>query len=377
MLPADAQSDLDLCSIHHWFPHLRATSIRTTLIPLDAAFTKYLTTDGVFVPDAGDADDDASSDGHDDSAWDESDDAEAEATHERFPALEEAITAAITKHGGACFPKLNWSAPSDAAWVLGGSLKCASARDVLLLLKSSDRIAHDLCEARRGAYGGPIDESTSFPWTLALRSWCNLRPSSEFRCFGVAHGAVLVAACQRDRFSHYPFLEAARSAALEQLTQFATRAFGGGGSAVLPVRVVWDAYIDANDKVHLIDVAPFEAATDPLLFEWDELTRLADLAEACLAGAADAVELLLEPASAAGDRVVLTLHAIQPTAATGATPLPAELRLTPEYGVAPSAQMYYGWPQELREVGGSDIGTLLEAARAASLHATASKAQGG
>ena len=29
------------------------------------------------------------------------------------------------------------------------TLRCTSPRDVLLLLKSSDRVAHDLCDARR------------------------------------------------------------------------------------------------------------------------------------------------------------------------------------------------------------------------------------
>ena len=39
--------------------------------------------------------------------------------------------------------------------------------------------------------------------------------------------------------------------------------------------------------------------------------------------------------------------------------------LLPAHGVAPSAQMYYGWPQELREAGGSDVAALVDAARQA------------
>ena len=140
----DASAAVERCSIHRWYPHLKAKSIRTTLITLDAAVVRYLIADGVYVPDIGDGDADASGgDADDNEQWDDDEDAEAADGNERFPELESAITAAIEKHGGACFPKLNWSAPSDAAWVLGGSLKCTSARDVLLLLKSSDRIAHD------------------------------------------------------------------------------------------------------------------------------------------------------------------------------------------------------------------------------------------
>ncbi|GFH20173.1 uncharacterized protein HaLaN_17253 [Haematococcus lacustris] len=42
-------------------------------------------------------------------------------------------------------PKLNWSCPSDATWVNPlSSLACDNAEQVVLMLKSSDRVAHDL-----------------------------------------------------------------------------------------------------------------------------------------------------------------------------------------------------------------------------------------
>ncbi len=61
-----------------------------------------------------------------------------------FPALEAALGEAIAALGGAVVPKLNWSVPRDATWVNGGSLKCETVGDVLLLLKSSDFVLHDL-----------------------------------------------------------------------------------------------------------------------------------------------------------------------------------------------------------------------------------------
>lgn len=71
--------------------------------------------------------------------------AEAEAAEdESFPELEAALTAAIEALGGAVCPKLNWSVPRDAMWVNGGTLRCETAGDVMLLLKSSDFVQHDL-----------------------------------------------------------------------------------------------------------------------------------------------------------------------------------------------------------------------------------------
>jgi hypothetical protein len=135
-----AKTDLALCAISNWYPALHHVSIRTTLLPLDDAFVRYLLADGCFVPaDEGCTDrpsgSDAPDDGwSDDERWSD-DECDSSAPVPRFPELESAIVAAIRKHGGAVMPKLNWSAPKDAAWVLGGSLKCTSPRDVLLLLK--------------------------------------------------------------------------------------------------------------------------------------------------------------------------------------------------------------------------------------------------
>lgn len=395
---------LECCSIDRWYDALRADTIRTVIIPLPAGFVEYLLSDGVVLPD-----DDADAEGFSGSDEDASDGSGEVAP--RFPEVEAAITSAIRRCGGACFPKLNWSAPSDAAWVLGGSLKCVNLRDVLLLLKSSDRVAHDLCydrqahETSNAAGAMSTSTSSSFRWVLALRRWCNLRPAGEFRCFGSAHGAVLLAACQRDRFTHYPFLETSKARVLVLLQQFArARTLG---RATLPARIVWDVYVDAEEKVHLVDVSPWEEATDPLLFEWDELNAAAARVDTNGDGSAEApsqltsqqaftsafgvvppdVHVRAKLVAASSSTVCIVLHAGRPqSSSTGngrdgghhasimrSSPLTSrggctascELRLVPKHGVAPSAQIYYGWPEEIRTASSGDVGSLLDAARAA------------
>lgn len=217
-------SSLERCSFDKWYPALRKVSIKSVVLPLSHDFVAHLLADGIFV-DNNSEDSDDGDQGEDD--W------SAAASRPRFPELEQNITDAIEELGGTVFPKLNWSAPKDAAWLLGGNLKCVSAQDVVTLLQSSDHVAHDLCEARRAcALPSPQNDASdsgdaaayawrNHSWVLVLRKWSNLRTSNEFRCFSV--GGRLIAASQRDRYGHYEFLAPMRGELLARLANFSER----------------------------------------------------------------------------------------------------------------------------------------------------------
>lgn len=104
----------------------------------------------------------------------------------------------------------------DAVFMtLTQSLACRNPDEVLLLLKSSDRVAHDICHALEGDTDGALagagaatagaagDGSTSsggghagaaagagVRHVMALRRWHDLRPEREFRCFVRGHQLV-------------------------------------------------------------------------------------------------------------------------------------------------------------------------------------------
>lgn len=65
------------------------------------------------------------------------------------------------------------------------------AVQVLLLLKSSDRIAHDICHAYDACAGAA--RQPPMRHVLALRKWIALKSDREFRCF--VWGQDLVGAC--------------------------------------------------------------------------------------------------------------------------------------------------------------------------------------
>lgn len=133
--------------------------------------------------------DDDSSDNHDGDDDDEEDDDDTPTF--AFPDLDAQIRTCIQSYGGV-FPKLNFSSPRDAAWMLPASspLKCTTPADVYLLLKSSDFIAHDLSPAL--VFAGCPDSPAASTYTLELilRKWYPVDRSRELRCF-VRHSRLL------------------------------------------------------------------------------------------------------------------------------------------------------------------------------------------
>mmetsp|Transcript_17972 Transcript_17972/g.35043 ORF Transcript_17972/g.35043 Transcript_17972/m.35043 type:complete len:413 (-) Transcript_17972:217-1455(-) len=372
-------SDLEACSISRWYPQLRHASIRTQLLPLSPLVLGFLRSDSsLCLPDVfGDESGDGSDvDSVEESADDEAGSSLTAAEHEALASLCTSIMSAISKLGGEVFVKLNWSAPTDAAWVLGGSLKCTSAHDVMLLLKSSDRTAHDLCEAHKLCAPTSSSEtsnpSPAHSWVLAVRKWSNLLPSGEFRCFRGSTGELL-AACQRDRSSHFPFLADQKESVLQLLRDFQRLNL----SDVAPTKLVWDAYIDQQRRVYLIDLAPFHESTDPILFGWEWLHEADAAARRRRAGHQPHTHPHTHAhtnghthaQSQAHTHAHIHAHtdAAQPpdTSSTAPTPPHAVLRLVEEGGLAPSARVYHGWPEELRQLQIEDLPALVATAKAA------------
>jgi hypothetical protein len=172
------------CQIHEWYPAFRRHTIPTVIVPLPAAFLRYLSGQHAYPGPDADSDDEPppfllpavvsgrqpfaplhahlrdpvsqldrlSSDLFFGSGGDDDDVYDPDADHPfrpAFPELEAAVDAAIAELGGAALPKLNWSAPKDATFMSAdATIRCACFSEVALLLRSSDCVAHDLASAR-------------------------------------------------------------------------------------------------------------------------------------------------------------------------------------------------------------------------------------
>ncbi|KAF8558299.1 D123-domain-containing protein [Imleria badia] len=245
-------------------------SIRSTIIkPLDQSFKSYLESDGVFIPE-GSEDVVAESTLSDEDESESSDVSEPEGQRFSFPELDAEIRAAIDKYQ-AVFPKLNFSSPKDAAWVLPMSspLKCTSPADVYLLLKSSDFVTHDL-DIERVFEGCTDGDQPSYNLELVLRKWYPVDRSREVRCF--VRNDTLLGITQRD-MNFYDYM-------IDPVTQTKIKS---------TVCCLWEENIRPNwtltqpdyifdllltrdlSRAHLLDFNPYAPRTDPLLFSYQEL----------------------------------------------------------------------------------------------------------
>lgn len=346
------RSALLSCRFSAWYPAFRKVSPKATVLDVTSIqpdFFDWLEEDGLILPrgsgagvvggeeddlqeDAtrggsngdGDDEDDEDDDGSDDSASEASSDSAPPPPSSRdFSILDDKIRAIIEKYDGEVFPKLDWSAPRDAAWILPEqTLKCTTPADVYLLLKSSDFIAKDLTQldeikegdARRGQGSGEDDgdddefnasgmasltlDTSSTPSTsqgdaalatptalnLIIKRHFNLNPSHEFRCF--VRAGHFIAVTQRDA-TYYPFLQDANTQRdiQKRLLNF-WHANLKGRFAVEDY--VWDAYFTRDrSRVFLMDVNPYIPRTDALLWDWDELERKARRSWRRASGAVD------------------------------------------------------------------------------------------
>lgn len=281
------EEELRRCQIHEWYPNFKPYSIQSLFHPLPDSFVRYVLGKPTSPADGNsdEDDDDAAApppfllpksiSGRDPlprsngslldpvsslSLFDSESDDDGEdndgVSQPSFPELESNVEGSITTLGGAVFPKLNWSAPKDAAWIsTDGTLRCTSFAEIVLLLKSSDSVAHDLTHSALSSF------------VLALRKFYpSLRPEMEFRCF--VHRKQLVAISQREVTSFYPILLDRRHEIQPLIEEFFYKVVKPRFASE---DYTFDVYVTGDGKVKVLDFNPWGAFTLPLLFSWEEL----------------------------------------------------------------------------------------------------------
>ncbi|KAF9046324.1 D123-domain-containing protein [Panaeolus papilionaceus] len=262
-----------------WYPLFEKHTIRSTIIrPLSSEFQDYLNADGIFVPQ-GSENAPAITELSDDEGDEDDEDGEETKTY-TFPELDSQIRSAVQEYD-AVFPKLNFSSPKDASWLLPASspLKCTSPADVYMLLKSSDFITHDLdpsnvfegCDA---VSSGNDSQKPKYNLELVLRKWYPVDRARELRCF--VRNDVLIGITQRDN-NYYEFWNDSNT---QKKVVQSVKSFWE--STIKPrwhsePNYVFDFLLTRDlSRGHILDFNPYAPKTDSLLFTYPELQEIAD-----------------------------------------------------------------------------------------------------
>lgn len=308
IVPSPTVAALERCKTSAWMQAFKALAFRSIEVAVPEEFIRYALADGVVatesnraMPQREEVDAfDAAEDLEKFTLGDGDEDEEAEATAASFPAFERDVSAAIEALGGECAPKFTWSAPKDAVWVsAGNTMKCRNVDEVILLLKASDSVAHDLtdaygacCDYEENAIANESEEERAIRENpspvLTLREWFDLNPSMEFRCF--VRKGLFIAISQRHVNDFFEFLV---DDAVRKSIEFALETF-------------WHAHVESSDwhaemqdyvfdvyvtpktkKVKLVDFNVWGGTTLPLLFDWQELEELASRIAAGIADVDD------------------------------------------------------------------------------------------
>lgn len=277
IFPPVRKSHILNCAYPKWHATYRPLTPKSRIVPLTPEFLAYLRADGIVLP-ADEQQTSTLSDSEDDEHADADANGDEADPTQRFAELHQTIKATIAELGGRVAPKLNWSAPKDAAFMSAdNTLLCRSPGDIYLLFKSSDFVTHDLEHPfddciDDGGEGGELDP-TGIQYVLVLRKWFQINPAMEFRCF--VRSRRLLAVSQREP-AHFEFLHALRHELLFCIREF----FDENLKHTFPDdSFVFDVYIPMTDaaekrKTWLVDINPFAPRTDSLLFSWAELLQL-------------------------------------------------------------------------------------------------------
>ncbi|CAE6423538.1 unnamed protein product [Rhizoctonia solani] len=311
LFPPLYRRDILACQTSSWYPTFQRKTIKATIInALGEDFRAYLESDGLIIPEG--AEDrqptgELSSDEEMESDHDDDDNSRPMARFS-FPEIDQQIRRAILSYE-AVFPKLNWTAPKDASWMLssGGALRCTSPADVYLLLKSSDFAMHDLdtgrifegcidnsqsngSQATNGFSNGIADElavdsiSIASDWietdnTIKLELVLKKCQCTTLALHLISPSELAISQRDPNFFEHLLSQEtqnSMRSTVFKFWNDEVKFKFANGQviSYVLDLLLTRDL-----SRAHIVDFNPYAPRTDPLLFEWSELAELRARAE--------------------------------------------------------------------------------------------------
>uniref|UniRef100_A0A0K8SUY7 Uncharacterized protein n=1 Tax=Lygus hesperus TaxID=30085 RepID=A0A0K8SUY7_LYGHE len=251
------------CSFENWYPKLRKWSIRAEFEMVPDDVLEFLRSDGVTVPVEAAIRRKKTSyvDDITFKEWDSEEDGDSddEMPQPTFPGFSSKLSESLERFGGNVFIKLNWSAPTDAAWIAtNSSLKCSNLQDIYLLLKGSNKISTDL---------DTVSGSSKF--FVVLKEWQDIHPGSEFRCF--ISNKELIAVSQRNSSEFHLHIQQNVCTIVSGINDF----YRSNVKNVFPLNNYTLDVIWSPGSIKIVDFNTFgDESVNPGLFSWSELEEM-------------------------------------------------------------------------------------------------------
>lgn len=247
------------CSYSSWSRQVpQENLIPSKVLAIPREFLEYLESESITIPRK--VEQATPNSDNEFSDWEEEEEERVDPT-KNFPQFHQEIIKGIKELGGVIIPKLNWSAPKDATFMMiNNEMKCSDVNDVYILLKLSNHINHDLDAAFE-----EVKEVPNIKYEMVLKQWININPALEFRIF-IRQGRI-IGVSQRD-LNYYDYLEGLKPTFQELIDQFIE------SIDVNMEKMIIDVYIPKPyNRVIIIDINPFSRKYDPLLYTWNELLQ--------------------------------------------------------------------------------------------------------
>ena len=216
------------CSYENWYHSLKDYTLKSHVIEMPEEFKEFLL--------------------HEDFIINEN----------QFPDLERKVNEAIRDLGGCAFPKLNFTAPTDAlGFGFNHTLEVHSFHDLIYVLKGSTRVMIDI--------SAPFNTQTEVKPYIVLKEFYHYRADREFRIFMKDRERFYVSS--RNTCVPYSLDE-------DDVEELADKIVEKVSEKVHPTKLTIDIYISPSMKTHIIDIAPWSRVSSSLLFDWVELDHL-------------------------------------------------------------------------------------------------------
>ncbi|OMH85998.1 Cell division cycle protein [Zancudomyces culisetae] len=191
--------------------------------------------------------------------------------------IQNEIQQAIEELGGKVIPRMGWSFPTDAGWIIStnGSIQCENVNQVMMVLKASDKISRDI----EKPYGllALSDNNAGDKFEIVLNRFINTDLGQEFRVFVRNKRVIAISKVDEEMPSQQGNV---RVQSYDEIKSKIIKLFNKAiKEAIETSNYTFDVYIVSGNKgsrTYILGFKLFAPINSAKMFDWDELLTISE-----------------------------------------------------------------------------------------------------